>query len=103
MQGNEVDVHTVHFHGNVLAERGRHMDSFRMLPSVIRTTDLVADNPGTWLLHCHVRPLTRPSSAQPFALLVAGGCIGFGLWFTAVRCGKQYSGCLFIMRLVLTA
>lgn len=74
LQGNEVDVHTVHFHGNVFVERGRHLDSFRMLPSVIRTTDLIADNPGTWLMHCHVRSHTDHHSAQQSPPVMANAC-----------------------------
>ena len=54
-QGNEVDVHAAHFHGHSFSEGGRNLDSFRLIPSVVRTTTLVPDNPGVWLYHCHVR------------------------------------------------
>ena len=57
-QGNEIDVHAAHFHGHTLAESGRNLDSFKLIPSVVRTTTLVPDNPGVWLYHCHVRPPT---------------------------------------------
>ena len=33
---------------------GRHTDVVEALPGSMVTADLVADNPGTWLLHCHV-------------------------------------------------
>ncbi len=48
-------MHSAHFHGHTLSENGRNMDSFKLIPSVVRTTTLVPDNPGIWLYHCHVR------------------------------------------------
>ena len=54
-QGNEADVHNVHWHGLVFEWDGAHVDQFNLLPSTSTSAQLVADNPGTWLLHCHVR------------------------------------------------
>jgi FtsP/CotA-like multicopper oxidase with cupredoxin domain len=53
--GNEVDVHTAHWHGSVLKVEGRtYTDVIELAPASMRVADLVPDNPGTWLLHCHV-------------------------------------------------
>jgi len=52
--GNEIDVHTAHWHGKALRFRGRHTDVIELLPGSMATADMLADNPGTWLLHCHV-------------------------------------------------
>ena len=52
--GNEIDVHTAHWHGKTLRFRGRHTDVIELLPGSMATADMLADNPGTWLLHCHV-------------------------------------------------
>lgn len=52
--GNEVDLHTAHWHGNTLNMQGRNMDSLPLLPGVSYSLDMTTDNPGTWLLHCHV-------------------------------------------------
>jgi FtsP/CotA-like multicopper oxidase with cupredoxin domain len=52
--GNEIDVHTAHWHGKTLNFRARQTDVIELLPGSIATADMVADNPGTWLLHCHV-------------------------------------------------
>lgn len=54
-QGNEVDVHNVHWHGLVSEWDGTYVDQFSLLPSVSASSQLIIDNPGTWLLHCHVR------------------------------------------------
>ena len=52
--GNEMDLHTVHWHAKTLRFRGRHTDVIELLPGSMATADMLADNPGTWLLHCHV-------------------------------------------------
>ncbi len=52
--GNEVDLHTAHWHAKTLAYNGRHTDVIELLPGSMATADMVADNTGTWLIHCHV-------------------------------------------------
>lgn len=52
--GNEVDLHTPHWHGKTLLHEGRRTDVIELLPGSMATADMVADAPGTWLLHCHV-------------------------------------------------
>ena len=53
--GDEVDLHTAHWHGLRVTEEGRRRtDVIELLPASMKTADLVADNPGTWLFHCHV-------------------------------------------------
>jgi len=55
--GNEVDVHTVHFHANTFVHRTTtaHVDDvYDVFPGVFETLEMVPTNPGTWLLHCHV-------------------------------------------------
>ena len=52
--GNEIDVHTPHWHGETVTESGRHTDVIELLPGSMKTVDMVADNPGTWMFHCHV-------------------------------------------------
>lgn len=52
--GNEVDLHTPHWHGRTLLHRQHNTDVLELLPGSMATADMVADNPGTWLLHCHV-------------------------------------------------
>eukprot|EP00794_Sanderia_malayensis_P014202 gene14202-15684_t len=55
--GNEVDIHTVHFHANNFIHRTnkRHNhDVFNIFPGVFETLEMIPTNPGIWLLHCHV-------------------------------------------------
>jgi FtsP/CotA-like multicopper oxidase with cupredoxin domain len=53
--GNENDFHTAHWHGlRVLEEGRRRTDVVDLLPATMKVADLNADNPGTWLYHCHV-------------------------------------------------
>ena len=53
--GSEQDFHTAHWHGLRVVEEGRRRtDVVELLPASMKTADMVADNPGTWLLHCHV-------------------------------------------------
>eukprot|EP00884_Botryococcus_braunii_P010532 jgi/Botrbrau1/19480/Bobra.0609s0001.2 len=54
VEGNEVDLHNAHWHGNVLLRGGAHQDQFSLFPGSVVTADMIADNPGVWLLHCHV-------------------------------------------------
>jgi FtsP/CotA-like multicopper oxidase with cupredoxin domain len=52
--GNEIDLHTPHWHGETVADEGRHTDVIELLPGSMKTVDMIADNPGTWMFHCHV-------------------------------------------------
>ncbi len=53
--GSEQDFHTPHWHGVRVVENGvRRTDVVELLPASMKVADLVADNPGSWLLHCHV-------------------------------------------------
>jgi hephaestin len=52
--GTEVDLHTPHWHGNDVLSMGMRMDVVNLLPATMVTADMVPDNPGIWLFHCHV-------------------------------------------------
>jgi hypothetical protein len=52
--GNEIDLHTPHWHGETVTEGGRNADVIELLPGSMKTVDMIADNPGTWMFHCHV-------------------------------------------------
>ncbi|KAK5917935.1 hypothetical protein CgunFtcFv8_002744 [Champsocephalus gunnari] len=55
--GTEVDMHTVHFHAETFTYKTDHVhraDVFDLFPGTFQTVEMVAGNPGTWLLHCHV-------------------------------------------------
>ncbi|KAL7397112.1 hypothetical protein ABVT39_017027 [Epinephelus coioides] len=52
--GNEVDMHSVHFHGQILTTQNHHTDTVSLFPASSTTAEMVADNPGHWLLTCTV-------------------------------------------------
>ena len=53
--GSEADSHSAHWHGMTVVEDGRRRtDVIELLPASMKVADMVADNPGTWLFHCHV-------------------------------------------------
>ncbi|PIK59314.1 putative hephaestin-like protein 1 [Apostichopus japonicus] len=55
--GNEVDLHSVHFHGQTIVyrkEQPHRADVFELFPGLYSALRMVPDNPGEWLLHCHV-------------------------------------------------
>ncbi len=52
--GTEVDLHTPHWHGNDVVAMGMRTDVLSLLPAAMVTADMVPDDPGVWLFHCHV-------------------------------------------------
>ncbi len=52
--GNEVDMHTAHWHGNTALVNGHRLDTVSVFPASIVIADMIADNPGIWMFHCHV-------------------------------------------------
>ena len=52
--GTEVDLHSPHWHGNTVLIDGHRQDVTELLPASLKTADMVPDDPGTWLYHCHV-------------------------------------------------
>jgi FtsP/CotA-like multicopper oxidase with cupredoxin domain len=51
---NEDDVHAPHWHGQTVLFNNMRTDTLSMGPMGMIVADMVADNPGTWLFHCHV-------------------------------------------------
>ncbi len=53
--GEETGLHTAHWHGMRVVEEGRRRtDVIELLPASMKVADMLADNPGEWLFHCHV-------------------------------------------------
>jgi hephaestin len=52
--GTEVDLHTPHWHGNTVTTNGMRTDMIQLMPGMMMISDMVPDDLGTWLLHCHV-------------------------------------------------
>lgn len=52
--GEGLNFHTPHWHGNVVVDHGRRTDVATLMPAEMRTVDMVPDDPGIWLYHCHI-------------------------------------------------
>uniref|UniRef100_A0A673FRD1 ferroxidase n=1 Tax=Sinocyclocheilus rhinocerous TaxID=307959 RepID=A0A673FRD1_9TELE len=55
--GNEVDMHTVHFHAQSFTYKTDHphrADVYDLFPGTFQTIEMTVGSPGQWLLHCHV-------------------------------------------------
>jgi hypothetical protein len=52
--GTKVDLQTTHWHGNTVVINGMRTDIAELLPMSMKVADMVPDNPGIWLYHCHV-------------------------------------------------
>jgi len=53
--GSEVDLHTPHWHGNVVTTTmGMRTDVVQLLAGSMQTADMQPDDAGTWLFHCHI-------------------------------------------------
>jgi len=52
--GQGFNFHTPHWHGNVVMQAGRRTDVISLSPAQMETVDMIPDDPGTWMYHCHV-------------------------------------------------
>jgi FtsP/CotA-like multicopper oxidase with cupredoxin domain len=48
------DTHTPHWHGQTATVNHMRMDMVPLTPMMSVVADMVPDNPGTWLFHCHM-------------------------------------------------
>jgi manganese oxidase len=67
--GNEVDLHTAHWHGKTVRVGQHRTDVIELLPGSMVTVDMLADNPGTWLFHCHVADLIDAGMLTTYTIL----------------------------------
>ncbi len=51
---SDFDFHVPHWHGETVLINGMRADSAQLLPMGMIVADMIPDNPGTWLYHCHI-------------------------------------------------
>lgn len=51
---NDFDFHAPHWHGNTVTLNGMRTDVAQLAMMQMSIADMVPDNVGTWLFHCHV-------------------------------------------------
>ncbi|XP_072849696.2 ferroxidase HEPHL1 isoform X1 [Pogona vitticeps] len=76
--GNEIDLHTVHFHGESFLFKMDHDhrgDVYDLFPGTFQTVELVAFNPGTWLLHCHVHDHIHAGMETTYTIIKYGNSL----------------------------
>ncbi len=54
MASTNFEIHAPHWHGNVVTAQHMRTDVAALLPMGMLVADMVPDNPGKWLFHCHV-------------------------------------------------
>jgi hypothetical protein len=68
---NGFDFHTPHWHGHTVLMHGNRMDIISIEPMMMAHADMIADNPGVWFFHCHVKDHLNLGMAARFAVLPA--------------------------------
>ncbi|HEU4697994.1 MAG TPA: multicopper oxidase domain-containing protein [Gemmatimonadales bacterium] len=71
--GNEVDLHTPHWHGQTGLAQGMRTEVIELLPGSMKVFDMQPDNPGIWLEHCHVHDHIAAGMLARFTVTPAGG------------------------------
>uniref|UniRef100_A0A8C5STZ0 ferroxidase n=1 Tax=Laticauda laticaudata TaxID=8630 RepID=A0A8C5STZ0_LATLA len=67
--GQEIDVHTVHFHAETFIYRSYRADVVDLFPGTFEMVEMQVGNPGTWLLHCHVADHIHAGMETLFTIL----------------------------------
>jgi FtsP/CotA-like multicopper oxidase with cupredoxin domain len=52
--GDFNNAHTPHWHGNTVMIAGQRTDVISIVSAQMVTADMVPENPGIWLYHCHI-------------------------------------------------
>lgn len=52
--GDFNNAHTPHWHGNTVTVAGQRTDVIAIVSAQMVTADMVPENPGVWLYHCHI-------------------------------------------------
>ncbi|XP_060098309.1 ceruloplasmin isoform X1 [Heteronotia binoei] len=76
--GNEVDMHTAHFHGHSFdykQTRTYRADVFDLFPGTFQTVEMFPKIPGTWLLHCHVTDHIHAGMETTYTVLPKEGSL----------------------------
>ncbi len=70
------EVHAPHWHGNTVTIGGMRTDVAQLLTMGMLIADMVPDNPGTWLFHCHVAPHLAGGMTSVYTVEPAGDAAG---------------------------
>ncbi len=66
--GAGAGLHAPHWHGNGVTAYGSYTDIVNLMPAAVKSVTMEADNPGTWLFHCHVGDHTEAGMSSLFTV-----------------------------------
>ncbi|KAG7484346.1 hypothetical protein MATL_G00048630 [Megalops atlanticus] len=75
--GNEVDIHSVSFHGHTVLNQGHRADVLSLIPATFITAAMVPMTVGRWMLSCQVNDHIQA---------------GMQAFFEVTTCGKKENG-----------
>jgi FtsP/CotA-like multicopper oxidase with cupredoxin domain len=67
--GNGINFHTPHWHGNTVLWDKQRTDVIALSPAQMITADMIPDDPGIWLFHCHVADHMRAGMSALYQVL----------------------------------
>ena len=72
MAGTGFEIHSPHWHGNTVEISRMRTDVTALLPMGMVVADMVPDNAGIWLFHCHNSPHLRMGMQTRYEVRPAG-------------------------------
>lgn len=69
MASTDFEFHAPHWHGNVVTIHDMRSDVASLTSMEMVTADMVPDDPGTWLFHCHVSDHLRMGMQSLYTVL----------------------------------
>lgn len=71
MSTTNFELHAPHWHGNIVTAQHMKTDVITLGTMGMVVADMLADNPGTWLFHCHIEPHFSQGMQSRFTVLPA--------------------------------
>jgi len=68
MSTTNFELHAPHWHGNVVVAQHMRTDVLNLGTMGMIVAEMTADNPGTWLFHCHIEPHMTAGMATRFTV-----------------------------------
>ena len=68
MSTTNFELHAPHWHGNVVTAQHMRTDVLNLGTMGMIVADMKADNPGTWLFHCHIEPHLQAGMSSRFVV-----------------------------------
>jgi FtsP/CotA-like multicopper oxidase with cupredoxin domain len=66
---SDFDLHSPHWHGQTVLENGKRTDTIELPIMGMEVVDMVPDNPGVWLYHCHINFHLQEGMSARFQVL----------------------------------